>query len=287
MLRISLVALLATLSFAQTAAPPLAPPQPSAEVDGALRARIKEFYGLLVDHQFRKAEAIVAPDYRDIYYEHDKPRYTSFELTSIAYSPDFTRADVMVTIKMPPLHPLIPASTPVPLPSIWRLLDGDWYWSLRKIDPLEMLHSLVGGNPTPPTAGAVPGLPPIQVGGLGSTPALQTNPNLPAGLGRPEAITTMTPGGAVLPAFTMDRSQVTLKPSTTEAVTISNTGSGPMTLFVLGKLAGIDAALDRSRIGPGEKAILSIHAAADAEGGALLIGVTETKGMTTLTVTVK
>ncbi len=286
MLRTSLVVLLATVSFAQSAAPPPAAPQPSAEVDSALRARIKAFYGLLVERQYRKAEEFVAPDYRDIYYENDKPRYTSFEITSISYSENFTHADVVVTTRMPPIHPMIPATTPIPTPSIWRLIDGAWYWSLKKIDALELTRAL-GGGVAPPgfnPGAAIPGLP----GGQGANPSLPANMNLPAGLGTPQAITSMVPAGAGKPEFSLDRSSVTLKRLGTETVTVSNASPAPMTLFLLGKLRGIDAAFDRPRIGPGEKAVLSIHATgAEATGGALIIGVLENQAMINITVTVK
>jgi hypothetical protein len=287
MVRTPLIALFAALSLAQTAVPPPASAQPPAEVDHALRARIKAFYDLLVDRQYRKAEEIVAPDYRDFYYDRDKPRYLGYELTSIAYSPDFTRADVMVTVRMPPINPLMPTVTSAPSASIWRLLDGVWYWSLRRIDALDLVRSMAEGNQGAPAANAVPALPAMP-GGMNPTPSLPANANLPSGLGRPEAMQMAgAGGGGGVPGFSMDRTEVALKPSTTEQVTIANTSSAPMTLFILGRLPGIEAAFDRPRIEPGEKAVLSIHAAAGAAGGALLIGVTETKAMITLPVTVR
>jgi len=285
MFRTSLITLLATLSCAQTAAPPPASPQPPADVDRALRARIKAFYDRLVDHQFRKAEEFVAPDYRDFYYNRDKPGYTGYELTSITYSADFTRADVVVTVRMPSANPMMPGSVSLPAPSIWRRLDGVWYWSLRMIDPLELLRGMTVANPAPPGAGAVAAPAPLP-GGLSLPPSLPGSAGLPAGLGRPEAMAmAMTAGGA--PGFKIDPAEVTLKPSATQTVTISNPTSAPMTLFLAGGIAGIEAAFDHSRIGPGEKAVLSIHAAAGATGGVLLVGVTETKAMITLPVAVK
>ena len=291
MLRTSLAALLATVSFAQTAAPPAVSPQPPAGVDAALRARIKAFYGLLVDRQYRKAEEFVAPDYRDFYYENDKPRYTSFEITSISYSGDFTRADVIVTARMPPIHPMIPADALFPTPSIWRLLDGEWYWSLKRLDALELVRALGGGASPPGLPGGL-GPAPALPGGIGPMPALPgglgPGSQVPAGLGTPQAITSVVPAGAGKAEFSLDRPAVTLSRQGTEKVTVSNNGSSPMTLFLLGKLPGIDAAFDRPRIGPGEKSVLSIHATgAEARGGALVIGVLETQAMINLVVSIK
>jgi hypothetical protein len=294
MSRIPLAVLFATVSFAQTAVPPPASPQPPAEVDLALRARITGFYDLLVGHQYRKAEEFVAPDFRDRYYEQDKPRYLSYELTSIAYSPDFTSADVVVSVRMPSISPMVPLTAAYPMASLWRLLDGDWYWSIRKLTVLDLLRGISGGNSAPPGTDAAPALPPVPDGAnlSPSLPAGMVVPrSLPAGvdlsaiLGSPEAA-AMTGAGGV-PTFSMDRSEVAVKPSTTEVVTIANTGSAPMTLFVLGTLPGIEAAFDNPRIEPHGKAKLSIHATTAAAGGALVIGVTETKAMISLPVTVK
>jgi hypothetical protein len=293
MLRAPIALLFAAVSLAHTAAPPPASPQPPAEVDRALRGRIKEFYDLLLNRQYRKAEQLVAPDYRDTYYDRDKPRYMSYELTGITYSADFTRAEVVVTVKLPPISPMNPAPVNTPAASIWRLLDGAWYWSLPKIDVMEIARALAGGKPAADSSGAllpppIPGgvnLPATLPGGVTLPPGLPENPNLPAGLGRPEAM--MGAGEASAPQFTLDPTEVAIKPSTTEKVIIANASSAPMTLFVLGKLPGIEAALDRTLIQPGEKTVLAIHAAAEATGGALLIGITSTRAMIKLPVTVR
>jgi hypothetical protein len=98
---------------------------------------------------------------------------------------------------------------------------------------------------------------------------------------------TMAAGVAGVPNLSMDREEVALKPSTTQTVTISNTGSAPMTLFLLGKPTGIEASFDHPRVEPGKKAVLSVHAAAEAASGMLIVGVTETRAMTSLPITVK
>jgi hypothetical protein len=173
------------------------------------------------------------------------------------------------------------------------LLDGAWYWSLPKIDVMEIARALAGGKPAADSSGAllpppIPGgvnLPATLPGGVTLPPGLPENPNLPAGLGRPEAM--MGAGEASAPQFTLDPTEVAIKPSTTEKVIIANASSAPMTLFVLGKLPGIEAALDRTLIQPGEKTVLAIHAAAEATGGALLIGITSTRAMIKLPVTVR
>jgi hypothetical protein len=191
----------------------------------------------------------------------------------------------LVTVKMPSINPMMPGIVNYPVPSIWRLLDGVWYWSLRRIDPLELVRGMVTGNPAAAGANPVPVLPTMP-GGVNLPVSLPGNADLPAVLGRPEAM-MMGGGGGGAPEVSMDRTEVALKPSTTQAITIANISSAPVTLFLLGKLPGIEAAFDRPRIGPGEKAVLSIHAAAEATGGMLIVGVTETNAMISIPVTVK
>jgi hypothetical protein len=288
MLRALILPLLAAASLAQTAAPapPPASPQPPPGVDSALRARVSAFYDLLVKHQYRKAEELIAPESRDIYYEREKPRYLKFEVTSIKYSEDFTRADVVVTAKQPVTGGLILTPMDIALPGIWRLLDGAWYWYIPKMNVLDLVRSMAGGASAEPD-GKAAAAPPAMPGAPGFPPSLPGAANLPAGMGRPEAIPMMGVGEATAPHFSVNRESVVLAPSTTEKVTITNDSSAPMTLFILGKLPGIETTFDRPLIQPGEKAVLSLQAAAGAKSGTLLIGVTETKAMVSLPVFVK
>src|SRR5579871_5582628 len=70
--------------------------KPPAAVDQALRARITEFFELHVKGDFRKAEALVAEDTKDFFYNGNKPRYLSFEISKIKYNEDFTKAEATV-----------------------------------------------------------------------------------------------------------------------------------------------------------------------------------------------
>jgi hypothetical protein len=284
MRRALLLPFFAAFLVAQTTALPPSSPQPPAEVDRALRARVKAFYDLLVAHEYRKAEELIAPDSREIYYEREKPRYMKFEITSIQYSEEFTRADVVVEVKLPVTGGLILVPMEMAIPGVWRLLDGAWYWYIPKINVVDMVRSMAGGA-SPDTQAT--GVPPALPANPGFPPSLPDTASLPLGLGRPESIPAMGVGEISAPNFTMDRDSVVLKPSTTEKVMIANDSSAPMTLFVLGKLPGIEAAFDHQKIKPGEKAVLSLRAGATAKSGTLLIGVTETKAMTGLLVTVK
>jgi len=94
--RVFSVLLCMAACFAQTKE---VPPQPPAETDSALRARITEFFQYHVTGQFRKAEALVAEDSKDIFYNRNKPRYIKFlEIARIDYSENFTKALATVTV---------------------------------------------------------------------------------------------------------------------------------------------------------------------------------------------
>src|SRR5579871_2216187 len=67
-----------------------------ADIDQALRARISEFYQYHVTGEYRKAEALVAEDTKDFFYDHNKPRYLSFQISKIKYNEDFTKAEATV-----------------------------------------------------------------------------------------------------------------------------------------------------------------------------------------------
>src|SRR5215203_3687501 len=123
MLRFALAAMLASAAFPQTA--PDAGPKPPAQVDEALRARITEFYQLHVNGEYRKAEKLVAEDSQDFFYEHNKPKYLSFEIKTIAYSDQFTKAKVSVICEQY-FSGLGMVGKPLKSPSTstWKVVDG-------------------------------------------------------------------------------------------------------------------------------------------------------------------
>src|SRR5215467_6968213 len=131
MLRIASFTLFAALAFAQNPADLFN--RPPADVDEALRARIKEFYQYHVTQEFRKAEKLVAEDTQDFFYDHNKPHYLSFEIRSITYSDDFTKAKAVVICEQFVAMPgFTDKPMQVPTPSTWKVVDGKWYWYVDK-----------------------------------------------------------------------------------------------------------------------------------------------------------
>ena len=199
-------------------------------VDEALRARINKFYQLQVEGNYRAAEALVAEDTKDYYYNSGKPKYFGFKINRIDYNDDFTAAKVVVTgqriIAMPGL-----TSEPRPFPegSKWKLVNGDWYWYLTDEDQ----HMTPMGLSHPTASGQTPQIP-----------------------GQEEM-------QKVLTQVTADKKEVTLKSeeeSRAEFV-ISNPLSGAITLTLEAPAdpkGAFAAQLDHAEVAPGGKATVTV-----------------------------
>jgi hypothetical protein len=110
-----------TLVLSAAEAPP--------EVDQALRTRMDEFYKLQIDHQFRKAERLIAEESKEFYYEAKKPDIRSYSVDSIQYSDDLKSAVVRIRGKV---QIVFPGAPPMVIESVspanWKLEDGLWCW---------------------------------------------------------------------------------------------------------------------------------------------------------------
>jgi hypothetical protein len=226
MFRLALAAAFAAAAFAQT---PPDSPKPPADVDAALRARITEFYQLHVTGEYRKAEKMVAEDSQDIYYDHSKPKYLSFEIKSITYSDDFTRAKVSVTCEQY-VSGLGFAGKPVKMPSTssWKIENGKWVWW---VSPEELARGPMGISAN---AGTKPD--------PGKKPA-------------PDNIPT-TPDFA-LGKVKWEKDTLAVKPNETYQMTITNASPGTSLLVPHQVLPGIQATIDKKSLNPGEKAVVT------------------------------
>lgn len=221
--------------------------RPPADVDQALRARITEFYQDHVDGKFRQAEALVADDTKDLFYNASKSKYLGFEISRIDYSEGFTRAKATMLLEQ---YVMIPGFSDkplkVPTPSTWKLVNGQWYWW---VDP-ETLRQSPWGKMTP-----------------GQNSAQGTTGTLPA-IPSPKDIEKK-----MATQVTADRAAVTLKGNEPQEVTIASTAPGQVNISLLGTLPGVEAKLDRAVIGQGEKAILTLRIAGTAKAGVVSIHV--------------
>jgi len=262
MFRLILLAIFATGSFAQDAAD--VSNKPPADVDQALRARITEFYDLHVKGDFRKAEALVAEDTKDLYYSSNKTKYVSFEIERIDYSDNFTRAKATLMCEqysMIPLPGLLGRPIKARIPSTWKLVDGTWYWY---VDP-ESLRMTPFGKMTPG--------PPHK---SESASASKSIPAIPATV--PDFIYELVKA---------DKASVTLKAGESEQVTLTNSAPGAMNISLTGTLPGVEVKLDRTVLNAGEKAVLTVLAGNDAKSGVLSIQVEQTNQVIPIQVAIR
>lgn len=256
MFRLSLLVVFAVASFAQDASEALN--RPSPKVDKALRARIDEFLQDHIKKEFRKAEALVAPDSKEFFYSHNKPAYLSCETRKIIYSDNFKRAKATIACSQ---YVMVPgfADKPlmVPFGSAWKIVDGKWFWYVD----MQELAKTPFGKMTPGPGGAV-----------GSLPAV-------------------IPDNAdfVMKLVRADKGSVSLKPGQSESVTISNGAPGIMDVAVSETVPGVEAKLDHSKLAVGDKAVLTLRAGDGAINiaGAVSIKVEQTGQIIPIQVLVK
>jgi hypothetical protein len=222
--------------------PPAQPAQP--EVDAALRARIGQFYQFEVNGKFNQALQLVAEDTKDLFVGSSKPSYQSFEIKSIQYSDDFTKAQAMLLVnRLLPLEGFMGRPLPTKMTSRWKLENGQWCFY---VDPQKDLStSPFGGLPVPGMARA-PG------GGAGTPLAL---PPMPSHLPDPRVLTT-------------DKTSVQLKSAgpSADQITISNPSPWAATLTISDpKVLGLTVKLDTLTVYSRQKAILSVRSSGNVQ----------------------
>jgi hypothetical protein len=210
--------------------------QPPAEVDKALRERIAEFYQDHVTGQFRKAEELVAEDTQEFFYNTNKPRYDSFEISRIDYSDNFTRAKATVLCEQNVLAPGFGGKFKVPTPSTWKLENGKWYWY---VDQSTL-------NDTP-------------FGRLKAVPADGKSAHASA----PPPLSSLGSADFALGKIKVDKDSLALKAGESAQLTLANAAPGLMTV-TWAKTEGFEITPGRVDLKAGEKATVTVKALAGA-----------------------
>jgi len=241
MYRIALFAILGAVAFAQTDAPPAE--KPPAELERTVLTRVNEFYTLLTKQQYRQAEAYISEDTKDYYYAGSKPDIRDFEVLKAEFSESFTHAKVFTRCTEPVVVAgFPPGNMTVTVPTLWRLENGNWYLyedpnRIRNPSGLRStIQSSIDAAAAKPAASPVP-------------------QDLPKD------------SGFALGRVLVDKQEIKLSAGAVEKVTIANGASGPIRLEYGYPLSGIEATLDRSQLGRGEKAILTLTAGKEPVGG--------------------
>ena len=210
--------------------------------------------------EFRKAEALVAEDTKDIYYSSNKTQYISYEIGRIDYSDNFTRAKVTVLTEQYIMLPgFMGKPIKIPIPSTWKVVDGTWYWY---VDP-ESLRMTPFGKLSP---GPAPG----------SASATKSIPEIPT-----------TVPDFIFKLVKADKESVALQAGESGQVTITNGAPGVMNISLTGSVPGVEVKLDRTVLKAGENAVLTVRAGDNALSGVLSIQVAQTNEVIPIQVTIK
>lgn len=213
------------------------------DIEEALRARVTKFYQYHVDGKFRAADALVAEDSKDAFFGADKQRCRAFTIARIQYSDNFTRASALVICEtemmMPPVG-LIPIK--MPLRSLWKVENGEWFWYVEPPKPGSPLSTMFGvpGSQTPPPQPSPDGSP--------------APPPMPA-------FTPLVDLETLQNAVKADRTEITFVAGTkaTERVRLANRLPGGVRLDLRpSKIPGFEISLDKQDLEQNEVATLTI-----------------------------
>jgi hypothetical protein len=231
--------------------------KPPAAVDEALRTRVNQFFQLMLDAKYRQAEAFVADDSKDSYYDGQKPKYLSYELKNIEYSDDFTKAKVnMLCETVVPMPGFGGRTLKITVGSTWKVVNDEW---VMYIDPVDARRTPFGqmtpgtGGPRPPGAPAV----------------MPKDPSFAMGKVKP------------------DRNELNLDAGESGEVTLTNTALGPMGISLIGDIPGVDVKVDRVNLNADEKAVISVITHSGAQSGTLSIRIEQTNEIIPIQINVK
>ena len=224
----------AMTAWAQQPAP--APP----EVEAALRARVEQFFQLEVDKKFRQAEALVAEDSKDDFYDGAKPDIKSFSIQEIEWTDNNTRAKVILKRKVGVKTPLGTQEFELRAITLWKMENGQWVWYIDHDAPRPSPFGLIA----PPPADAVKG-----------------PPGAPPPPGKLDAAILMN-------QVTVDNTSVVLNSSNPiQVVTVSNSMPGSVTLGLREPLpGGIGVELEKVVLQPGEKGAVRFRLTGEVKG---------------------
>jgi hypothetical protein len=286
MYRTTLLFLLAAAALAQPMPPPdtlgpkkVAPPQPAApvfekapaEVDDALRSRVFKLFTLFKARDYRPAEAYIAEDTKDYYYAGNKPEINSFELLTIEYFDNFTRAKAMSKVTEPvTVSGFPPGEISVTMPTLWKIEEGKWvlYEDKEKMGSPGGIQKKVQAALEAGTAAAlgVSAPSPSTTGMLNEIPKDAT---------------------FAMKRVQADKTEIEVVPDGTEQVTISNGSTGAMKLELGYHLNDIETKLDRTELLSGEKSVLTFKAGKQPMNGIFYLRIMPTDEYIAIRVRVK
>jgi hypothetical protein len=129
-------------------------------IDEALRARVSKFYQFHVERKFFQANALVAKESQEEFFNADKQECKAFQIIRIVYEDDFNKARVVVSCDIDMMAGPRLVASKRPLATNWKVIDGEWFWYHIPVDPkagrLTPFGMMNSGPGTGPAPGAIP-----------------------------------------------------------------------------------------------------------------------------------
>jgi hypothetical protein len=218
------------------------PSPPVAEVEAALRSRVEQFYQLQVDKKFRQAEALVAEESKDEYYNRSKLDIKGFSIQEIQMLDNNTRARVTLKGKLVMrIAQLADQTFEMPMTTSWKVENGQWVWYIDR----ELSSQTPFGRIDRSTdAAKSPG-------------------------DRPRAKIDIA---TLMNQVTLDNTSVILNASNpVQTITVSNNLPGAIDLELTDpRLEGVSIELERSTLKAGEKSAIRFRLRSEAKSSGLV-----------------
>lgn len=114
-------------------------------IEAALRARIELFFQAQKAQNWAQALQIVHPESQNGFIGADKMRYNAFKIVTINWEENYTSAKAVIEFDTEFHFPGFgKRDVHIPLTSVWKLLDGQWYWYAVPFDPQKGKESPFG-----------------------------------------------------------------------------------------------------------------------------------------------
>jgi hypothetical protein len=127
------------------------PTKSSKAPEEVLRKRVQDFYTLLHDYRYDKAEVFATPATRANLRTQSKGAFLSFSIASMQFD---TPKKAQVSVIISTMHPPIPTPMPVSFNTTWVFIGGNWFIQMPKPPTVE--QAAAGTTSIPP---ALPRLP--------------------------------------------------------------------------------------------------------------------------------
>jgi hypothetical protein len=218
------------------------PSPAAAEVEAALRARVEQFYKLQVDKKFRQAEAMVADDSKDDYYNRAKQNIEGFSIQQIEFLDNNTRARVTIKGKVILRAAALGSQEfEMPLLTSWKVEDGQWVWYIDRENS-------------------------------GRTPFGPIKPSTDAAKGATPPPSPRIDVATLMSQVTVDHPAVTLNASQPEqTVTFTNHLPGPVSLeLTKPELADVSIELEKSDLRSGETSVIRFRLTGKAKSAGVV-----------------